>query len=649
MTIKEIAQLAGVSASTVSKIINEKDNSIHPETRSRVLAIVKKYNYVPYANIKAASSAKTFILGVLRRSDNFHDRLVDGILKTAQARGYNILLFDSANSYDEELKHITALCRSKVDGLIWEPVGVNSMQSGHYLAEYNIPVCYVNTPHVPSACNIDFRKMGYAIAEKMLGYGHRKLACLLDQELLSSQLMVEGVQQCLYDHHIALPDRLCFYSSDENYFQELLEGRYSGVISSSYPTALIFYRKLERIHCHIPADISLCSLRDDRQHEQTFPVISTLEIPYRALGTYTAESIIQNIEKDQPVSPENFSPSYQITQTDTIDVPAASHTRKILVTGSICMDILLTVESLPQAGKATPILHSASFLGGTGANQAVGAARLGCHVSLLGKIGKDSSTCFIYDSLQKEQVITGGVSSVSDKPTGKAYIYASKNSGTATTFLPGANDSLHTWEIQKQEHLFKESDISLISAGIPQDAILEAMKLSRKHGLRTIFRPFALNRLPEEFIPYIDIFVSSRPEASALCPDETDYRKQADRFYTMGIQTVIITLGREGTYLKTPDREVLYPPVPAASTDTARETDAFISALSAYLLMGYPLEKTVRIAQYADSLCTAREGAGTAPVDRIALETYIAGAEPDLLNIDKYEPDFLRKEIDKDK
>ena len=59
MNIKEIAQLAGVSTSTVSKIVNQKDESISQETRERVLKIVKEYNYTPYSS--AASHTTAFL------------------------------------------------------------------------------------------------------------------------------------------------------------------------------------------------------------------------------------------------------------------------------------------------------------------------------------------------------------------------------------------------------------------------------------------------------------------------------------------------------------------------------------------------------------------------------------------------------------
>ena len=68
MTIKDIARLAGVSASTVSKVINGKDEHINPLTRSRVLEIVKEYNFTPYSTVKNISSTKKFLLGVLLHS-----------------------------------------------------------------------------------------------------------------------------------------------------------------------------------------------------------------------------------------------------------------------------------------------------------------------------------------------------------------------------------------------------------------------------------------------------------------------------------------------------------------------------------------------------------------------------------------------------
>ena len=156
MTIKEIAQLAGVSISTVSKIVNGKDANINTETRNRVLKIVKEYNYTPYGTVKNTSDARTFILGVLLKSAVKTNRFINGAVSTAQNNGYSVLLYDSKDSPESELKNITSLCKNNVDGVIWEPVCNKSLEYERYFAENNIEVCRISAPAEPSSFFIDF-------------------------------------------------------------------------------------------------------------------------------------------------------------------------------------------------------------------------------------------------------------------------------------------------------------------------------------------------------------------------------------------------------------------------------------------------------------------------------------------------------------
>ena len=82
MTIKEIAKLAGVSISTVSKIMNNKDESISAETREHVLRIAKDYNYKPYASVISPRN-KSLIIGVLVRNTSEINASISGILASA--------------------------------------------------------------------------------------------------------------------------------------------------------------------------------------------------------------------------------------------------------------------------------------------------------------------------------------------------------------------------------------------------------------------------------------------------------------------------------------------------------------------------------------------------------------------------------------
>ncbi|RFT41861.1 hypothetical protein CG396_04555, partial [Bifidobacteriaceae bacterium N170] len=85
MNIKDIARLSKVSASTVSKIVNSKDDSISSETRERVLSVIRQYHYTPYAKI--SSQSKTWHIAVILRSSISFDTTLDGIIQTAQQSG----------------------------------------------------------------------------------------------------------------------------------------------------------------------------------------------------------------------------------------------------------------------------------------------------------------------------------------------------------------------------------------------------------------------------------------------------------------------------------------------------------------------------------------------------------------------------------
>ena len=96
MNIRDIARIAGVSTSTVSKIVNGKDSSISEETRKKVLTIVKEYHYKPYAS--ASQRTRSYTIGVLLRSPISFDSTLDGIIQAAQNAGYAT---DAYNSYSD--------------------------------------------------------------------------------------------------------------------------------------------------------------------------------------------------------------------------------------------------------------------------------------------------------------------------------------------------------------------------------------------------------------------------------------------------------------------------------------------------------------------------------------------------------------------
>ena len=106
MTIKDIAKLAQVSVSTVSKILNHKDDDISEETRKKVLKIVKQYQYTPYSKVRetAAWRSCTFAV-IIPKNLSYQQELIVSIEQAAVSNGYNIMVYFTKTQADE-IKYI---------------------------------------------------------------------------------------------------------------------------------------------------------------------------------------------------------------------------------------------------------------------------------------------------------------------------------------------------------------------------------------------------------------------------------------------------------------------------------------------------------------------------------------------------------------
>lgn len=633
MTINEIAKLAGVSASTVSKIINNKAKSIPPTTQQRVLEIVKKYNYTPYGMIKSSLQSKTFSIALLCTFfDN--DQLLAGIVQEAQNHGYCVLIFNSQNNLQLELRHINTICQKHVDGVLWEPVCPESISYKHYLTECNISINYFNNYFQNDAYNIDYIQMGYALTQKLIDYKHKQIACLLMPDSYCSQLVFEGFRKCLFDNQVSFNEQLKYFTNEGDYHLRLISSNITGVVSSHFSASLDLCNQLSRLHYSIPSDFSLVSLKKDSS--DMYVHISGIEIPYRKFGIFIVQRLIEKCENKKNTDTNTvFSPEYQFTDELSIDYPAALRRKKIIVVGSINIDNTFNVDSLPQFGKTTRILNTSMTLGGKGANQAVGASRLGCEVVLISTVGNDLDSILALNTLRNEKLSENGIFRIMDTQTGKAYINISKDGESSITILSGANAFLTKECILRRRHLFENVGYCLLSTEISEDAILIAAKICKDFGAKNIIKPTTLKQLPCELIPYIDILIPNKKEADLLCSMYTSVREQADFFFHLGIPVVIITLGSEGCYLRTETMSRHFPAIPTAAVDTTGGADAFIAALASYLLEGFSLENAIQIAICAASFCIERQGVIPALVDRSTLETYVNKVNPNILKNNK--------------
>ncbi|MEG0566425.1 MAG: ribokinase, partial [Hungatella sp.] len=257
--------------------------------------------------------------------------------------------------------------------------------------------------------------------------------------------------------------------------------------------------------------------------------------------------------------------------------------------------------------------------------------KLGKEVSLIGRVGNDYDSALVYACMEEHHVDIQGLKRDPYVETGKAYIHVQNDGESMITILTGANQNLSPSDILPYARCFENTGYCLLQTEIPQDAIMTAAKLAHQYGAKNILKPAAANQIDHALMELIDIFIPNRKEAELLSPGICGEENKANEFLKRGAKAVIITLGHSGCYIKAPDFQGYLPAAQFTPIDTTGAADAFIAALSVYLLLGYPIQHAAKIATYAAGFCVSRQGVIPALIDRNSLEAYIKRLEPDLL------------------
>ena len=628
MTINELAKLAGVSISTVSKVMNNKDDSISQSTRERILKIAKEYHYTPM--VSAQKKQRSLSLGVIFRSAKRMNLMLSGMIDAAQKKGYTLLVRDSADDMDTEHKNISALISYNVDGLLWEPAGDDSLKLAEELNAQDIPYLLFNSG-CPGAINLDYRKMGYFAASVLIEHGHRDIACLL-AEGSRTEAFAEGYKQCLFDHQLPLNEELIFTGITGSLRHKIAAHTISGIIVSHFRMAVELYEEVHSLYYELPYDLSLISLRDAGRSEMNYPKISSIDIPFYDYGAHMAAQLIALLERDEAAGASEPSFPIRLDDLETVGVPFNDHSKRVMVVGSINIDNYLNVDALPYSGKTVKSVMASSYPGGKGLNTAAGISKLGHQVSLIGKVGNDAESDVIFSSLNSHHVDPSGVRRCRDAKTGQAHIFVQPDGASMITIMSGANNLLAPSDVEAAHKLFENASFCIMQTEVPIDTLIRAAELARSMGLKTVLKPSTSGRLPAELIKNIDIIVPNESELNDILPESGGgLEEKAKELLSLGAGTVIVTLGDRGCYVRDKNHGQYYPAQEFDPIDSSGACDAFISSLVSYLLYGYGMDEAIRISHYAAGFSVTRQGVVPSLIDRSSLESYIRRKEPELL------------------
>lgn len=294
---------------------------------------------------------------------------------------------------------------------------------------------------------------------------------------------------------------------------------------------------------------------------------------------------------------------------DGVDRPV-----RVVVVGSINMDLIACVEQLPQPGQTVAGRELLELPGGKGANQAVAAARLGARVTLIGRVGDDGLGTRLLENLRREQVDTAHVTATADSSSGVAIVCVEEQGENSIVVIPGANGQLSPADIVASEAVIAAADVLLVQLETPQETVAAAIAAARRHGVLTIFDPAPAPRtlLPE--LLHVDVLCPNESEAAAISGQavETtvDATNAAAKLRSRGADHVIITRGRHGALLCDQAgacESVL--PFAVSAIDSTAAGDAFAAGLGVALAETGDIRRAVDWGSAAGALAASRRGA----------------------------------------
>ncbi|WDU63962.1 ribokinase [Pseudomonas poae] len=286
---------------------------------------------------------------------------------------------------------------------------------------------------------------------------------------------------------------------------------------------------------------------------------------------------------------------------------------KVVVIGSLNMDLVTRASRLPRAGETLIGQTFSTVPGGKGANQAVAAARLGADVAMIGCVGSDAYGAQLRDALQVESIDCQAVSTV-DGSSGVALIVVDDSSQNAIVIVAGSNGELTPASLQAFDAVLQAAEVIVCQLEVPMATVGYALKRGRELGKTVILNPAPASApLPAEWYASIDYLIPNESEASALSGVTVDSldsaRVAALQLVQAGAGKVIITLGAQGALFSNGHvfEHLVAPKVKAVDTTAAGDT--FVGGFAAALATGKSEAEAIRFGQVAAALSVTRAGA----------------------------------------
>ncbi|CAD2075690.1 ribokinase [Jeotgalicoccus meleagridis] len=277
---------------------------------------------------------------------------------------------------------------------------------------------------------------------------------------------------------------------------------------------------------------------------------------------------------------------------------------KITIVGSLNMDLVVTAKRHPEIGETLTGQTFSTLCGGKGANQAVAAARLGCDVTFIGKVGNDAFGEEMIENLRNEGINVDHIEKVDDTESGIAMITVNPMDNTVI-IVPGANALMTKDVLDAHKDAILNSDIVVTQLEIPMETVDYLATICGENKIDLVVNPAPAQRLTDNIIENSTYITPNQIELTQLA----DFHPGVLNNYA---HKFVVTSGSKGCYYTVDAYKVTVPTRKADVVDTTGAGDCFNGAFVSHIARGQSLEDSCNFANVAASLSVEKFGAQAA-------------------------------------
>jgi len=315
LTLKEIGEMAGVSRSTVSRVINDHPN-IRPAVRKRVKAVIRETGYQPHSAARSLASRQSRIFGIVMPSvlqsafaDPYFPLLIQAISHACNQHDYTVALFLFQSQAEEDKMSQRIISSGMIDGIIITADTSDSALTGKFLP-HELPVVQIGRPprDFPaevSYVDVDNEAGAYLATSHLIQQGYRRCGQLATMHNTAGIDRDAGFRQALADRGIRLDESLiavCDFTEAGGYhaMQKLLPQRPRAVFAHSDAIALGALRAIREAGLRVPEDIAVVGFDDMAIAARAEPPLTTVRQPIARTGALAVQTLL-DIVKTSPL------------------------------------------------------------------------------------------------------------------------------------------------------------------------------------------------------------------------------------------------------------------------------------------------------------------------------------------------------------